>query len=197
MRSLDHSSDWINEEDGCLVFKDNSGKIICNARKLIYPGSNGNPWWDVNSSSHMYRCEQPLTYLIWPIPIVIIRLCLCLISHLCTALYLPTHCEHWYEQIRGGKQWKQCDTVILHLTHSLPFVVGSSWWQTWASTTLSLNWPWWLWKLSSTENFLSVISLYISKNWLKNLANPESCGKMSNLTDSWVLSLLSPNLVSD
>jgi hypothetical protein len=43
---LIHVSDFINEEDGRLVLLDADGKIIEDARVIIYPGSNGDPWWD-------------------------------------------------------------------------------------------------------------------------------------------------------
>ena len=44
-----HISDFINEHNGRLVVKDEDGKVVCEAQKIIYPGSNGDPWWD---------CEQ-------------------------------------------------------------------------------------------------------------------------------------------
>ena len=41
-------SDFVNEEDGRLVLLDESGQIIQDARKVIFPGANGDPWWDTN-----------------------------------------------------------------------------------------------------------------------------------------------------
>jgi hypothetical protein len=43
---LIHFSDFVNEEDGCLVQCDKQGNIIHDAHKVIYPGANGDPWWD-------------------------------------------------------------------------------------------------------------------------------------------------------
>ena len=43
---LIHISDFINEEDGWLVLLDDNGQILRDAHKIIYPGSNGDPWWD-------------------------------------------------------------------------------------------------------------------------------------------------------
>src|SRR6266481_7224493 len=43
---LIHVSDFINEEDGQLVLVDENGRIVHDARKIIYPGSQGDPWWD-------------------------------------------------------------------------------------------------------------------------------------------------------
>ena len=43
---LIHISDFINEKDGHLVLLDKDGNILCDAQKIIYFGSNGDPWWD-------------------------------------------------------------------------------------------------------------------------------------------------------
>ena len=41
---LIHVSDFINEEDGQLVLRDSEGNIIQDARRIIYPGFNGDLW---------------------------------------------------------------------------------------------------------------------------------------------------------
>jgi hypothetical protein len=43
---LIHVSDFINPETGRLVVRDADGNITRDARKIIYPGSDGDPWWD-------------------------------------------------------------------------------------------------------------------------------------------------------
>lgn len=43
---LIHVSEFINPLTGRLVLHDQHGNIIDEARKIIYPGSNGDPWWD-------------------------------------------------------------------------------------------------------------------------------------------------------
>jgi hypothetical protein len=43
---LIHVSDFITEATGRLVLRDNEGNIVEDARKIIFPGSNGDPWWD-------------------------------------------------------------------------------------------------------------------------------------------------------
>ena len=43
---LIHISDFINEEDGQLMLLDDNGQILSDAQKIIYPGSNGDLWWD-------------------------------------------------------------------------------------------------------------------------------------------------------
>jgi hypothetical protein len=45
---LIHVSDFINQETGCLVVYDQNGTILQDARKIIYPGSNGDPWWNTD-----------------------------------------------------------------------------------------------------------------------------------------------------
>jgi len=44
-----HDSEFIEEVNGRLVVKNADGVIIKEARQIIYPGSNGDPYWD---------CEQ-------------------------------------------------------------------------------------------------------------------------------------------
>jgi hypothetical protein len=41
-----HVSDFINEETGRLVIRNYDGSIKRDARKIIYPGAAGDPWWD-------------------------------------------------------------------------------------------------------------------------------------------------------
>jgi hypothetical protein len=43
---LIHVSDFINPETGRLTVTDAAGKIMHDARKIIFPGSDGDPWWD-------------------------------------------------------------------------------------------------------------------------------------------------------
>lgn len=43
---LIHVSDFINSEDGRLVSRDAHGNITQDARRIIYPGANGDAWWD-------------------------------------------------------------------------------------------------------------------------------------------------------
>lgn len=43
---LIHVSDLISEEDGRLVQRNTHGEIVREARTVIYPGSNGDAWWD-------------------------------------------------------------------------------------------------------------------------------------------------------
>jgi hypothetical protein len=106
---LIHVSDWINKEDGRLVLKDGSGNIIRDARKIIHPGSNGDPWWD---------CDQLLVQVREAIDIFNT------VHPDCQALFvfdqssahgsLPPDALRAFDMNKsdGGKQRKQRDTVI-------------------------------------------------------------------------------------
>ncbi len=39
-------SDFSEEVNGCLVVLNPDGTVHCKARQVIYPGSNGDPYWD-------------------------------------------------------------------------------------------------------------------------------------------------------
>ena len=43
---LIHVSDFVEEENGRLFVRNNHGKITKDARRIIYPGANGDPWWN-------------------------------------------------------------------------------------------------------------------------------------------------------
>lgn len=43
---LIHISDFIEEVNGRLVVRDDTGNILKEARTIIYPGANGDPYWD-------------------------------------------------------------------------------------------------------------------------------------------------------
>ncbi|KAI0286324.1 hypothetical protein BC826DRAFT_1093533 [Russula brevipes] len=58
---LIHVSDFITPKTGRLVQLDDDGTIIKDARKIIYPGSNGDPWWDN---------EQLIAQIHWTITIL-------------------------------------------------------------------------------------------------------------------------------
>ncbi|KAJ3978339.1 hypothetical protein F5890DRAFT_1602365 [Lentinula detonsa] len=43
---LIHVSEFINPETGRLIYVDEDGKVIKEARKIIYPGAGHDAWWD-------------------------------------------------------------------------------------------------------------------------------------------------------
>lgn len=63
---LIHVSDFINPVDGRLVLRNSGGKIVRDARKIIFPGANGDPWWDtkqlleqINEALDIFNTAHP------------------------------------------------------------------------------------------------------------------------------------------
>ena len=42
-----HMSDFVEEENGHLIIRDQDGTIIKDAQCITYPGASGNAWWDL------------------------------------------------------------------------------------------------------------------------------------------------------
>ncbi|KAJ3978884.1 hypothetical protein F5890DRAFT_1559520 [Lentinula detonsa] len=104
-----HVSDFINQVDGRLVHRNSAGTIVRDARRVIYPGSNGDAWWDT---------EQLLTQ---------VKDAISIFEEMhpeCQALFIfdqsSAHaslgpdalCAWDMNKSDGGKQRKQRDTVI-------------------------------------------------------------------------------------
>ena len=106
---LIHVSDFINEEHGRLALQDGDGNITRDARKIIYPGSNGDAWWDT---------QQLLVQVKEAISIFEV------LNPGCQALFIfdqsSAHASLAPDALKafemnksnGGKQRKQRDTVI-------------------------------------------------------------------------------------
>jgi hypothetical protein len=45
-RHLIYVSALINPETGHLILSDDTGAVVQDSTKIIYPGSGGNSWWD-------------------------------------------------------------------------------------------------------------------------------------------------------
>jgi len=43
---LIHVSDFVEEENGRLIVRNEEGVVVKDARRIIYPGVGGDPWWD-------------------------------------------------------------------------------------------------------------------------------------------------------
>jgi len=69
MGRLIHISDFINEEYGQLMFLDDNGKILRDSQKIIYPGSNGDLWWDTKQLLIRYNLQSGSSRL----PILMLR----------------------------------------------------------------------------------------------------------------------------
>lgn len=106
---LIHVSDFINEEDGRLVLLDQDGNILCDARKIIYPGSNGDAWWDnkqlmaqIRSAIEIFEAAHPDCQALF------------IFDQSSAHASLPPDALRAFEMNKsnGGKQRMQCDTII-------------------------------------------------------------------------------------
>lgn len=108
---LIHNSDFIEEVNGHLCVRNEDGMICQSARKIIFPGSNGDPYWDCQQ---LIDQEKNLAIPVFEE------------AHPgCQALYifdqssahasLPPDALKAFEMNKsnGGKQWTQKDTIIL------------------------------------------------------------------------------------
>ncbi|KAE9399002.1 hypothetical protein BT96DRAFT_957397 [Gymnopus androsaceus JB14] len=107
-----HVSDLINQVNGPLVCRDADGKITRDARKVIYPGSNGDAWWDTEQL--LVQMKEAISIFDEAHPD-------------CQALFIfdqssahaslgPDALRAWdMNKSDGGRQRKQRDTVIPQL----------------------------------------------------------------------------------
>ena len=111
-----HVSDFINDEDGRIVLHDAEGRIIEDARKIIYPGSNGDAWWDNDQLLTQIKEAIRIFELAHPD-------CVSLFVFDQSSAHnsLPPDTLRAFDMNKsnGRKQRKQRDTVI---PHSNPFV---------------------------------------------------------------------------
>ncbi|CDO77934.1 hypothetical protein BN946_scf184610.g1 [Trametes cinnabarina] len=106
---LIHVSDFITAVSGRLVLLDANGEIVEDARKIIFPGSNGDPWWDM--AQLIEQVKRAITIFERAHPG-------------CTALFVfdqssahaalsPIALRPFeMNKTNGGRQRKQCDTII-------------------------------------------------------------------------------------
>lgn len=104
-----HVSDFINQVDGRLICRNSDGTITRDARKVIYPGSNGNAWWDTNQL--LVQMQDAISIFEEAYPD-------------CQALFIfdqssahaslgPDALRAWdMNKSDGGKQRRQHDTII-------------------------------------------------------------------------------------
>src|SRR6266481_4340940 len=106
---LIHVSDFINEEDGRLVLLDDNGRIVHDARKIIYPGSQGDPWWDnkqlmdhMDAAIEIFDAAHPDCQALF------------IFDQSSAHASLPPDALRAFDMNKsnGGKQRKQCDTMI-------------------------------------------------------------------------------------
>ena len=106
---LIHISDFICSETGRLVLRDQDGKIIRDARKIIFPGANGDPWWDteqlivqIKSAIEIFEAAHPGCQALF------------IFDQSSAHASLPPDALRAFDMNKsnGGKQRKQQDTVI-------------------------------------------------------------------------------------
>ncbi|TFK63428.1 hypothetical protein BDN72DRAFT_882113 [Pluteus cervinus] len=106
---LIHVSDFINPEEGRLRHLDKDGNTLAEARKIIYPGSNGDAWWD---------CDQLLVQVKHTIQVFEKQhpncVSLFVFDQSSAHASLPPDALKAFEMNKsdGGKQRKQRDTII-------------------------------------------------------------------------------------
>ncbi|KIK80774.1 hypothetical protein PAXRUDRAFT_36084 [Paxillus rubicundulus Ve08.2h10] len=104
-----HVLGFINSEDGRLALRNKDGDVIEEAREIIYPGANGDAWWDT---------EQLLDQVKWAIWIFEAAHPNCISLFIfyqssAHALLPPDALKAFkMNKSNGGKQWKQQDTII-------------------------------------------------------------------------------------
>jgi len=104
-----HVLDFVEEENGRLVIRDQDGMIIKDVRCITYPSANGDAWWDL--AQLLKQIENAISIFEE--------------AHLgCHVLFIfnqsSAHaslgpdalCAFDMNRSNGGKQWKQKDTTI-------------------------------------------------------------------------------------
>jgi hypothetical protein len=106
---LIHVSDFINEENGRLIVRDSQGNITQDARKIIYPGSNGDAWWDNNQL--LVQVKEAIRIFETAHPDCV---SLFVFDQSSAHASLPPDALRAFDMNKsdGGKQRKQRDTVV-------------------------------------------------------------------------------------
>ncbi|CDO78034.1 hypothetical protein BN946_scf184648.g6 [Trametes cinnabarina] len=106
---LIHVSDFITEATGRLVIHDEDGRVIEDARQVIYPGSNGDPWWD--NAQLLEQVKHAIKIFEKAHPDCV---ALFIFDQSSAHASLPPNALRAFEMNKsnGGKQRKQRDTVI-------------------------------------------------------------------------------------
>ncbi|KZV74693.1 hypothetical protein PENSPDRAFT_572631 [Peniophora sp. CONT] len=106
---ITHVSGFICSKTGRLATYDEHGDVVEEARKIIYPGSNGDPWWDteqllaqIKTAIRVFEREHPDCVGLF------------IFDQSSAHAALPPDALRAFEMNKGdgGKQRKQRDTVI-------------------------------------------------------------------------------------
>ena len=104
-----HVSGFINAEDGRFVLRDESGNVVEEAREIIYPGANGDAWW--NTEQLLKQIKRAIQIFEAAHPDCV---ALFIFDQSSAHASLPPDALKAFEMNKsnGGKQRKQHDTVI-------------------------------------------------------------------------------------
>lgn len=106
---LIHVSGFVNAENGRLVSHDENGDVAEEAREIIYPGANGDSWWDteqllnqIKRAVQIFEVEHPDCVSLF------------IFDQSSAHASLPPDALKAFEMNKsnGGKQRKQRDTVV-------------------------------------------------------------------------------------
>jgi hypothetical protein len=106
---LIHVSDFISSQGGRLITRGEDGKITQDARRIIYPGANGDPWWanenlldQMKEAIDIHNETSPGYQALF------------IFDNSSAHASLPPDALKAFDMNKsdGGKQRKQCDTII-------------------------------------------------------------------------------------
>ena len=106
---LIHVSDFVEEENRCLIIRDRDSNMVKDAHYIIYPRAQGDPWWDhtqllaqVDKAILIFEEAHPDCQALFVFDQ----------SSAHTSLASDALCAFDINKTNGGKQRKQQDTVI-------------------------------------------------------------------------------------
>lgn len=102
-------SDFVEEDNGRLITHNQDGVILKDARCIIYPGSNGDPWWD--HAQLLKQLDRAITIFEEAHPGCV---ALFIFDQSSAHASLGPDALHAFDmnKTNGGKQRKQKDTII-------------------------------------------------------------------------------------
>lgn len=105
-----HVSDFINEEDGRLILHGHDNEIIKDARRIIFPGANGDSWWTHENLLDQVKMAITIHEEVNGPDVQ----ALFIFDNSSAHASLPPDALRAFEMncSDGGKQHKQCDTII-------------------------------------------------------------------------------------
>ena len=119
---LIHVSDFVEEENGCLIVCDEEGDIVKDVQRIIYPGVGGDAWWDQDQL--LVQVDKAIVIFEEAHPS-----CVALFVFDQSSMHasLGPDALHAFDMNKsnGGSQRKQKDTVIL-ITNVHPEFCGKA-----------------------------------------------------------------------